>query len=88
MRIRCDGCGKHGEPSGMATPQADGHEARYCNPCAEIYEDFVRIVQIEENRLNAVLDAFISETRAKLPLDFTPQDLPARKPGLGGLLLG
>ena len=82
-----DGCDKDVAPSLAATPHADGHEARYCAPCNDGYEEFVRIVQIEETRLNAVLDAFIKGTPARAKLRFVPQDLPMRT-APAGLILG
>ena len=85
--MRCDGCVSTARPV-VFTPCADGHEARYCASCNDVYEEFVRIVQIEETRLNRVLDAFISETRARLSLQFVPQDLPRRERPATGLILG
>jgi len=85
--IRCDGCIAHVAASVLATPRADGHEARYCTECSAAYEDWIKVCGIEEGRLNRLLDAFISESRTRLPLLFVPQDLPTRERP-SGLILG
>ena len=89
--VRCDGCDDLVASDGLALPHHDGHEARYCTPCNEHYEEFYRLLQIEETRLNRLLDAFVSELRGRIPLRFVPQDLPPRvQPirGGSGLVLG
>jgi hypothetical protein len=85
--IRCDGCVAHVAASLVATPRADGHEARYCRECHEAYEDWLKVCSIEEGRLNRVLDVFVSDSRARLPLLFVPQDLSPRA-APSGLILG
>jgi len=85
--IRCDGCASDVERDKVATPRAEGHEARYCALCNEAYEQWVETCAIEEARLNRILDAFIAESRTRLPLFFVPQDLPPRERPKG-LMLG
>ena len=90
MRLTCDGCGADLKVGEAHCVLADGHEARYCVDCHDDYAAWVAVCQVEEARLNRMLDLFLDETRAQLPLRFVPQDLPPIQRVAGGqpLVLG
>ena len=74
--IRCDGCDHRFPPVDIREVHADGHSARYCEPCRGIYQEWVNTCLAEENRLNRLNDLFIERTREHVTLQFVPQDLP------------
>jgi hypothetical protein len=75
--VICDGCRDDVEPTLVHSVVADGHGARYCDDCHNLYQTFVEACQSEENRLNRLLTLKIDELRHQVPLHFVPQDLPA-----------
>lgn len=82
----CDGCGQQVNHPDITEVRADGHFARYCPACKQVYEEWTSVCQAEENRLNRLLDLFIETSRQKVPLRFVPQDLPRVKQQLGMVL--
>lgn len=74
--LRCDGCQQPTQAGSIVRQSADGHEARYCPSCDEVYRAWAALCFAKEAQLNRLLDLFIEETRAHIPLDFVPQDLP------------
>lgn len=75
LMIVCDGCASETSPADVRVIVADGVQARYCPECAVAYAQWLGACLMEERRLNALLSAFITASRASVPLRFVPQDL-------------
>lgn len=86
--VACDGCRTLVESSGVVCVVADGHEGHYCEPCHEVYRQFLAACLVTEEKYNRLLDLEIHTMRERLPLLFVPQDLPRRARALEGLVLG
>ena len=81
--IRCDGCS---QDIGQYVVVRDySHEVRYCPECVILYKTFVEVSQRREAELQAQMDEFVRDERAKLSLRLTPMDLCA--PSLDAMVL-
>lgn len=88
MMPTCDGCGVDLRDE-ASYREADRRQCRYCLACDDVYHNWLTTLQQEENRLNALLDAFIASSRVHVPLRLVPQDLPKRSVArLGEMVLG
>ena len=87
--IRCQGCdvAVHGLPPGIKIIRDYGHVLYYCASCADIYADFVRAMQAEEQRRQREFDLWQEERRKDVPLMLMPMDLPKRSEQPKGLVL-
>ena len=74
--IPCDGCDLPFEAGELAYELDLGHECRYCPVCHKEYQVWMSAVQATEARLQAELDAWQHEMRAKVPLKRIPTDFP------------
>ena len=88
MTVSCDGCRAPVDPAELHLVAADNNQARYCEPCREVYQKFLAASLVVEERYNRLLDLELQTMRTRIPLLLVPQDLPRRARALEGLVLG
>ena len=76
------------EPAELHLVAADNNQARYCEPCREVYQKFLAASLVVEERYNRLLDLELQTMRTRIPLLLVPQDLPRRARALEGIVLG
>jgi hypothetical protein len=86
--IPCDGCRQSVEAEAVRLAAAEGNQARYCEDCRALYQQFLAACLVTEEKFNRLLDQEITAIRERVPLLFVPQDLPRRARPLEGLILG
>ena len=88
MTLPCDGCRAPVESADLHLIAADNNQARYCEPCREVYQKFLAASLVVEERYNRLLDLELQTIRSRVSLLLVPQDLPRRARALEGLVLG
>ena len=88
MTVSCDGCRAPVDPPALHLVAADGNQARYCEPCREVYQKFLAASLVVEERYNRLLDLELQTIRSRVSLLLVPQDLPRRARALEGVVLG
>ena len=88
--VTCDGCQTAHDPKATPTPfhiiVEQGVQVRYCDDCATIWSEFDAAQNAMAARYQRQLDAWVAETRVRLPLKVTPLDFPALATTPAGVL--